>query len=148
VVAFSVIVQGSTLPTLLRRLRVPLRTVEPEPWSLGIRFQHEPEGLHRLVVAPGAAADATRVGDLQLADRAWISFVIRDGRLLAVQPGTMLRAGDEAVVLSSHPDASGLTALFTEPALSGPAAARPSPDAAGPPGPGQRDVPPAPPRTR
>jgi potassium/hydrogen antiporter len=148
VVAFSVIVQGSTLPTLLRRLRVPLRTVEPEPWSLGIRFQHEPEGLHRLVVAPGAAADATRVGDLQLADRAWISFVIRDGRLLAVQPDTMLRAGDEAVVLSSHPDASGLTALFTEPALSGPAAARPSPDAAGPPGPGQRDVPPAPPRTR
>jgi NhaP-type Na+/H+ and K+/H+ antiporter len=67
-------------------------------------------------VAPGAAADATRVGDLQLAGRAWISLVIRDGRLLSVQPGTMLRAGDEAVVLSSHPDATGLNALFTEPA--------------------------------
>jgi potassium/hydrogen antiporter len=128
VVAFSVIVQGGTLPTLLRRLRMPLRTVEPEPWSLGIRFQHEPEGLHRLVVAPGAAADATRVADLQLADRAWISFVIRDGRLLPVLPGTVLRAGDEAVVLSSHPDAAGLGALFAEPARDGPAAARRSPD--------------------
>src|SRR6266571_243829 len=47
VVAFSVIVQGGTVPWLLRRLRVPLRTIEPGPWSLGIRFQHEPEGVHR-----------------------------------------------------------------------------------------------------
>ena len=64
VVAFSVIVQGGTVPWLLRRLRVPLRTIEPEPWSLGIRFQHEPEGLHRFVVAPGAAADTAQVSEL------------------------------------------------------------------------------------
>ena len=112
VVAFSVMVQGGTVPWLLRRLRVPLRTIEPEPWSLGIRFQHEPEGLHRFVVAPGAAADATQVGDLPVNEDTWISFIIRDGRLVPIRPDTTLRAGDEAVVLSADPDAAGLPALF------------------------------------
>jgi potassium/hydrogen antiporter len=124
VVAFSVVVQGGTVPWLLRRLRVPLRTIEPEPWSLGIRFQHEPEGLHRFVVAPGAAADTTQVSDLPVTEDTWISFIIRDGRLVPIRSDTTLRAGDEAVVLSADPEADGLTALFTEP----------SPDQRGPPG--------------
>jgi hypothetical protein len=107
VVAFSVIVQGGTVPWLLRRLKIPLRTIEPEPWSLGVRFQHEPEGLHRFVVAPGAAAAATPVGDLPVTEDAWISLLIRDGRLVPVRSDTILRAGDEAVVLSADPDAAG-----------------------------------------
>ena len=115
VVAFSVIVQGGTVPWLLRRLRVPMRTIEPEPWSLGIRFQHEPEGLHRFIVAPGAAADRTQVSDLQVTDDTWISFIIRNGRLVPIRSDTTLRAGDEAVVLSADPDAAGLAALFTAP---------------------------------
>ena len=123
VVAFSVIVQGGTVPWLLRRLRVPLRTIEPEPWSLGIRFQHEPEGLHRFVVAPGAAADTAQVSELQVTEDTWISFIIRDGRLVPIRSDTTLRAGDEAVVLSADPDAAGLTAVFT----------KPSPDQRGPP---------------
>jgi len=32
VVIFSVLVQGSLVPTVARRLRLPMRTVEPEPW--------------------------------------------------------------------------------------------------------------------
>jgi cell volume regulation protein A len=39
VVAFSVIVQGGLVPTVAARLGVPMRTVEPEPWSLGVRFR-------------------------------------------------------------------------------------------------------------
>lgn len=119
VVAFSVIVQGGTMPWLLRRLRIPLRTTEPTPWSLGIRFTREPEGLHRFIVAPGAAADATQVSDLPVTEDAWISLLIRDGALVPVRSDTVLRAGDEAVVLSADPDAAGLTALFTAPANQG-----------------------------
>jgi cell volume regulation protein A len=115
VVTFSVIVQGGTVPWLLRRLRIPLRTIEPEPWSLGVRFTREPEGLHRFTVSPGAAADATQVGDVHLAQDAWISLIIRDGRLVPVRPDTVLRAGDEVVVLSADPAAAGLSTLFTEP---------------------------------
>jgi len=115
VVAFSVIVQGGAVPGLARRLKIPLRTIEPEPWSLGIRFQEEPEGLHRFIVAPGAAAQGTAVSDLPLPEDAWISFVIRGGRLVPVHAGTVLRAGDEVTVLASGADQDPLGAIFTEP---------------------------------
>ena len=36
VVAFSVIGQGAAVPGLARRMGVPLRTIEPGPWSLDI----------------------------------------------------------------------------------------------------------------
>jgi cell volume regulation protein A len=119
VVAFSVIVQGSTVPWLARRLRIPHQVTEPEPWSLGIRFQHEPEGLHRFVVAPGAPADRTPVGDLHVAGEVWVSLIIRDGRLVPVHADTVLRAGDEAVLLASDRDEGGLGALFSTPADGG-----------------------------
>ncbi len=115
VVAFSVIVQGGTLPPLLSKLRIPLRAVEPEPWSLGVRFQHHPEGVHRCVVAPGAAADGTAVGDLHVAGDAWVSLIIRGGRLVPVRADTVLQAGDEVVLLSDDTEVERLSALFAEP---------------------------------
>jgi cell volume regulation protein A len=114
VVAFSVIVQGGTLPPLLSKLRIPLRVVEPEPWSLGVRFQHRPEGVHRFVVASGAAADMTAVGDLQVAGDTWVSLIIRDGSLVPVRADTVLQAGDEVVLLSGDTEADRLSALFTQ----------------------------------
>lgn len=113
VVAFSVIVQGGLVPTLARRLRIPLRLIEPEPWSLGVRFQEEPEGLHRYTVNPGARADGMAVDDLPGGEEVWVSIVIRDGRLVGVRPDTRLRAGDEVLVLAT--DTRELDAVFTEP---------------------------------
>ncbi|HUZ34972.1 MAG TPA: cation:proton antiporter [Streptosporangiaceae bacterium] len=113
VVAFSVIVQGGALPGLARRLKIPLRTIEPEPWSLGIRFQKEPEGLHRFLVAPGAAADNTPIGELPMPEDAWISFVIREGRLEPALADTVLHAGDEVVLLAGSSDVAGLRSLFS-----------------------------------
>jgi cell volume regulation protein A len=57
VVVFSVAVQGSLVPTLARALRLPMRAVEPEPWALGVRLRHEPDGAHRFTIAPGSPAD-------------------------------------------------------------------------------------------
>ncbi len=114
VVAFSVIVQGGTMPALARRLKIPLRTIEPEPWSLGVRFQEEPEGLHRFVVAAGSAADGTSVSDLPLPEDAWISLIIRSGRLVPVRAHTALQAGDELLVLAPGADSARLGALFTQ----------------------------------
>jgi potassium/hydrogen antiporter len=112
VVAFSVIVQGSAVPALARRLRVPLRTIEPEPWSLGIRFQEEPECVHRFVVQPGAPADGAALGDLALPEDAWVSLVIRAGRLVPALGDIPLRVGDEVVVLATGPDTTALRTLF------------------------------------
>jgi len=79
VVVFSVLVQGSLVPTVARVLRVPMRTVHPEPWSLGIRLRGEPEGFHRFTIAPGSPAEGRTIE--QLADLpvdVWVSFVVRD----------------------------------------------------------------------
>jgi potassium/hydrogen antiporter len=122
VVAFSVIVQGGTVPAAARQLKIPLRTVETEPWSLGIRFQEEPEGLHRCTVTPGSAADGTLIGDLPMPDDAWISLVIRAGRLVPAHAGTVLQPGDEIVVLAPAEQAAGLSRLFTMPRSDSPPA--------------------------
>jgi potassium/hydrogen antiporter len=113
VVAFSVIVQGSLVPTLANALRVPMRTVQPEPWAIGIRLRERPEGVHRLTVAPGSTADGRRIDDLnELPESAWISVVVRHGRLVPVNRTTTLHAGDETVVLAEPDLSDNLRALF------------------------------------
>lgn len=112
VVTFSVIVQGGTIPTLARRLKIPVRTIEPEPWSLGIRFQDNPENLHRFVISAGAAAAGTPIGGLSLPEDAWISLIIRDGRPIPALADTVLNQGDEVVVLASGADEARLRGLF------------------------------------
>src|SRR6201996_2103774 len=108
IVGFSVTVQGGLVPTLAHRLRIPLRSIEPEPWSLGVRFSEEPEGLHRYQVADGAAADGRPVSDLPCGENAWLSLVIRDGTLLTVASDTRLRAGDDVLVLADPDEATSL----------------------------------------
>jgi potassium/hydrogen antiporter len=112
VVAFSVIVQGSTVPTLARKVKVPLRTIEPEPWSIGIRFQEKPENLHRFVVTARAPALGKPISDLPLPENSWISFIIREGHPVPAQAGTALQAGDEVIVLAEDADKSSLRRLF------------------------------------
>ena len=71
--------RAASIPLVARRLGVPMRMVEPEPWSISIGLRDEPHGVQRFVVAAGARADGTEIRDLPLGERAWISLVIRDG---------------------------------------------------------------------
>ena len=113
VVVFSVVVQGGLLPTVAGLLRLPMRTVQPEPWSLGVRLRDEPDGVHRLTVRPGSPADGRSIAELTgLPGGAWVSFVVRAGQLVPVSGATVLQAADDALVLAD-PDASAeLQALF------------------------------------
>ena len=78
-VIFSVAVQGSLVPAVARVLHVPMRTVEQEPWA---PLQDEPDEAHRLTIATGSPADGSTIAGLvELPSGAWISFVVRDGRL-------------------------------------------------------------------
>jgi cell volume regulation protein A len=115
IVGFSVTVQGGLVPTLAHRLRIPLRTVDPEPWSLGVRFSQEPEGMHRYQVAAGSPADGSAIGELPCGEDVWVSLIIRDGSLVTVGGDTTLRAGDEVLVLADPDNAQVLDRLFTEP---------------------------------
>jgi cell volume regulation protein A len=111
-VAFSVVIQGGSVPALAHRLRVPLRIIEPEPWSLGVRFREEPEGLHRFVVAPSAPADGSTLAGLSCGDDAWVIFIIRDGQLVPARGDTRLSAGDEVLLLAEDDEVPGLARLF------------------------------------
>jgi cell volume regulation protein A len=113
VVVLSVVVQGSLVPTVARMLRVPMREVEPEPWSLGVRLRDEPNGVYRLTVTAGSPADGTRIADLSLLpEGSWVSFVVRQGRLVPVSADTVLQAEDEALVLGDPSLDAGLRAVF------------------------------------
>lgn len=113
VVVFSVLVQGSLVPTVARLLHIPMHTVEPEPWGLGVRLRDEPEGIHRLTVQPGSAADGCTIKDLaDLPGQAWISLVVRDGQALPVRGGTELLAGDELLILADPDTREEVAAPF------------------------------------
>jgi potassium/hydrogen antiporter len=114
VVLFSVLVQGGLVPWVAARLRLPVRVVEHEPWSVGLRLRDEPEGLHRYTVRPGAAADGTALDDLTLGNDVWVSLVGRAGRLVQVRGSTRLHAGDEVIVLAGAADAELVERLFTQ----------------------------------
>ncbi|WP_254207290.1 cation:proton antiporter domain-containing protein [Nocardia alni] len=120
VVAFSVVVQGSAVPMLARRLGIPLRTVNPRPWAMNARFEEEPESLHRFTVAAGSTADGAAVAALPAPDL-WVSVIIRGGRLVTVTPETVLRSGDEVLVIAEPDTGPALTALFqSDPAVKDP----------------------------
>jgi cell volume regulation protein A len=113
IVGFSVTVQGGLVPALAKRLRIPLRSIEPEPWSLGVRFSEEPEGLHRYHVTAGSAADGSAIGDLPCSEDVWVSLIIRDGNLVTAAGNTTLQPGDDVLVLADPDDASALERFFT-----------------------------------
>jgi cell volume regulation protein A len=112
VVAFSVIVQGGLVLTMAHRFKVPLRTVEPEPWSLGVRFRHQPDALRRYNVAAGAPADGTTIGDLPLEEDAWVILVVRSGHLVPARASTRLDPGDEVVLLTDPSNDDSQRGLF------------------------------------
>jgi potassium/hydrogen antiporter len=115
VVAFSVVVQGGLVPAVARWVGLPLRVLEPEPWSLGLRFRDEPQGLVRLLVLAGSAADGTSLEELDMGENAWVSLVSRSGRLVQVRGDTVLTAGDEVLLLVEPPDADAVARLFRLP---------------------------------
>jgi cell volume regulation protein A len=112
VVAFSVIVQGGLVVTMAHRLKVPLRTVEPEPWSLGVRFRHQPDALRRYNVSAGSPADGTTIGDLPLEEDAWVILVVRGGHLVPARANTRLDPGDEVVLLTDPSNDDSQRGLF------------------------------------
>ena len=88
-------------PASARLLRLPTRVVEPEPWTLGVRLRAEPNGVHRLRVEPGSAADGATVAEL--------AESVGDGHLhLTVRGNVELRGIRDATALADGLTAAGL----------------------------------------
>jgi cell volume regulation protein A len=114
VVVFSVVFQGSLIVPVARYLHLPIRTAEPEPWSSGVRLRDEPEGVHRFTVAPGSLADGRALNQLdELGEDAWVSFLVRESRLVRITGSTQLRAGDELLILAEPECIDKLARVFS-----------------------------------
>ncbi|MEJ7567465.1 MAG: cation:proton antiporter [Gaiellaceae bacterium] len=102
VVLFSVVVQGGLVPTIAARLKVPMR-----------RIDHDSTRLRPFRVGNGAFADGKAVRELPLAERAWVSAIVRDGKPHRVDGGTVLAKDDEVHVLCREADAPALQRIFS-----------------------------------
>lgn len=112
VVAFSVVVQGSTMPFLARRLGVPMRAVLPTPWDVSIKLRNEPRSVRRYNVVAGSRALGKPISELPLGERSWISMLIRQGAPEQPRGSTELQPGDELLVLAEPEDEQKLARLF------------------------------------
>jgi len=113
VVTFSVLVQGSLIPTMARLLRLPMHAVQPEPFAVGVRVSQEPEGVHRLTITAGAPANGLRVDELPgLPADAWISLIVRNNQLVPVHGSRKLLAGDQVLIVADPEQYESLSATF------------------------------------
>ena len=116
VVIFSVVVQGSLVPTVARRLGVPMQPIRPQPWAVDLRLRADPDTTHQVSVAAGSLVDGRTVEEVaEQASNIWISIVVRDGQLLPVRGDTRLRAGDMVTLLTDGDIPERVTEMFTKP---------------------------------
>jgi potassium/hydrogen antiporter len=101
------------VPAAARLLHVPMHLVEPEPWALGVKLRDEPTSVHRFTITPGSAAEGRTVEDLaDVPGDAWVSFIVRDGQLVAITSDTILKAADDVLVLAPPDLREKLTTVF------------------------------------
>lgn len=99
VVAFSVIVQGTSLPFIAPLLGVPMRDAEAR-------------SERRYTVAAGSRADGTSVHALLAGYGSWIERAVRDGVELPVRGSLVLQAGDGVWVIADLDDIERLGPAF------------------------------------
>ncbi|MCZ0994950.1 potassium/proton antiporter [Streptomyces noursei] len=97
------LIQGPTLPWLARRLRLG---EGEEPADLGI----ESAPLERLrghllstSIGPTSLMHGVEVGELRMPAGAAVTLVVRDGTSFVPSPTTVLRRGDELLVVATDP---------------------------------------------
>jgi cell volume regulation protein A len=114
VVMFSIVAQGGLVPTIARLLKVPMTTVDPQPWAVGVRLYDEPVGAQRFTVAAGSPAHGLAVQDLP-ADL-WVSLLIRAGQLVPLTRHTVLRKADDVLVVADPNGPTEPRSMFDAPA--------------------------------
>ena len=101
VVLFSVLVQGSSVPYVARRLRVPFR-----------RIDHDLAEVREFVVAERSFANGKRIRELPLGEHASLGVLIRTGKPHSVDDDVVLVAGDRVHVYAQPEDGAALERVF------------------------------------
>lgn len=103
IVLTSVLVQGTTIPIVARRLGVdaPLRSRRPSP------LEHVESGdadtdLHEIEIPDGSPAEGRQLVELHLPEGALIVLINRNDDFVVPQGSTVLRAGDTVLLLADR----------------------------------------------
>jgi cell volume regulation protein A len=91
-----------------------MQPIRPEPWTLAVRLQAEPDSAYQVAIAPGSVVDGRTIEEIaNLVGNVWVSMVVREGVLLPARGDTQLQAGDMVTLLMDE-DSSHEVAMFTE----------------------------------
>ncbi len=112
VVLASVVVQGTLVPAVARRLAIPMREREQLPWELSLRVGEEPTGACEVDVTAGSAAASSTLAELDLGDDAWVTMIVRDEAALQPHAMLQLRPGDRVLLLADPDDLHRIECLF------------------------------------
>jgi cell volume regulation protein A len=105
VVAFSVLVQGTSIPFVAPLLGVPMRLAEPS-------------SIQRLRVEAGSRAAGAPVRELPIGEKTWIDRIVREGTPLSIRDNLVLEPGDEVWLVTDVEDAAKLERVFSAPPYS------------------------------
>jgi len=113
VVLTSVLVQGSTIPFVARRLGMEVPAKSPAKALPEMMQEKDAWGsLVKLKVSPESAAVGNQIADLNIPDDTWIAVMRRDDNPMRPSGSTILQAGDSLIVQSSGQSLEMLRSLM------------------------------------
>ena len=100
VVVVSTLVTGPTLPAVAKRLRVTRRS-EPRQLDLEVApLDRMAADMLQVTVSPVSRLHGVEVGELRLPPGSSVSLVVRDGEAIVPERRTVLRRGDDLLVVT------------------------------------------------
>jgi cell volume regulation protein A len=99
-VVIYTLLSGPTLPLVARRLRVTRRS---EPRSLDLEvapLERVAADMLQVTISPVSRLHGVEVGELRLPEGASVSMVVRDGRAMVPERRTVLRRGDDLLIVT------------------------------------------------
>jgi cell volume regulation protein A len=101
-VVISTVLTGPTLPPLARWLGVT-RQLEPRSLDLEVApLERVSADMLQVTVSPVSRLHGVEVGELRLPEGVSVSMVVRDGQAIVPERRTVLRRGDDILIVTPH----------------------------------------------
>jgi cell volume regulation protein A len=100
IVVISTVLTGPSLPAVARRLGVT-RQLEPRSLDLEVApLERLAADMLQVTISPISRLHGVEVGELRLPEGSSVSMVVRDGRAIVPERRTVLRRGDDLLVVT------------------------------------------------
>ena len=100
IVVISTVLTGPSLPAVARRLGVT-RQIEPQSLDLEVApLERLAADMLQVTISPISRLHGVEVGELRLPEGSSVSMVVRDGRAIVPERRTVLRRGDDLLVVT------------------------------------------------